>query len=75
MGDVDEETLRRILAHLRVRTGHDFSKYKRSTVVRRITRRVQVNRVNELKDYYEIVRDKADEVQALLNDLLISVTS
>jgi two-component system CheB/CheR fusion protein len=66
VGDVDEETLRRILAHLRVRTGHDFSKYKRSTIVRRVTRRMQVNRVTDLKDYYEIVRDKADEVQALL---------
>src|SRR5262252_9157782 len=29
--EIDEELLRRILAHLRVRTGHDFSKYKRST--------------------------------------------
>src|SRR5262245_33574323 len=30
---VDEELLRRVLAHLRIRTGHDFSKYKRSTVL------------------------------------------
>src|SRR5262245_28337252 len=30
---VDEDLLRRVLAHLRVRTGHDFSKYKRSTVL------------------------------------------
>src|SRR5262249_17469121 len=37
---VDEELLRRVLAHLRVRTGHDFSKYKRSTVLRRIARRM-----------------------------------
>src|SRR5262249_13047794 len=41
---IDEELLRRILAHLRVRTGHDFSKYKRSTVLRRIARRMQVTR-------------------------------
>jgi two-component system, chemotaxis family, CheB/CheR fusion protein len=74
-GEVDEDTLRRILAHLRARTGHDFSKYKRSTVVRRIARRMQVNRTEELKNYYEIVRDNTDEVQALLSDLLISVTS
>ena len=40
----DEELLRRIIAHLRVRTGHDFSKYKRSTVLRRIARRMQVTR-------------------------------
>src|SRR5205807_8269727 len=37
-----EENLRRILAHVRVRTGHDFAKYKRATVVRRIARRMQV---------------------------------
>src|SRR5690348_14218321 len=41
---VDDDVLRRILAHLRVRTGHDFSAYKKSTVVRRIQRRVQVSR-------------------------------
>jgi len=75
MGDLDEEGLHRIIAHLRVRTGHDFSKYKRSTVVRRIARRMQVNRVETLKDYYELIRENADEAQALLGDLLISVTS
>src|SRR5215813_6804334 len=75
MGNLDEDVLQRIIAHLRVRTGHDFSKYKRSTVVRRIARRMQVNRTDELKAYYELIRDNADEVQALLGDLLISVTS
>jgi two-component system, chemotaxis family, CheB/CheR fusion protein len=75
MGDLDEEGLHRIVAHLRVRTGHDFSKYKRSTVVRRIARRMQVNRTDELKAYYEVLRDNQNEVQNLLSDLLISVTS
>src|SRR5262249_30255081 len=55
--------------------GHDFSKYKRSTVVRRIARRMQVNRTEALKDYYDFIRGNADEVQALLSDLLISVTT
>ena len=71
----DEELLRRILAHLRVRTGHDFSKYKRSTVLRRIARRMQVTRADDLKEYYEVMRDNAEESQALLGDLLISVTT
>lgn len=73
--EIDEELLRRILAHLRVRTGHDFSKYKQSTVLRRIARRMQVNRCEELKSYYEHLRDNVDEAQALLSDLLISVTT
>jgi two-component system CheB/CheR fusion protein len=75
MGNFDEELLQRIIAHLRVRTGHDFSKYKRSTIVRRIARRMQVNRTDELKAYYELMRESSAEVQALLSDLLISVTT
>ncbi len=71
----DEELVRRILAHLRVRTGHDFSKYKRSTILRRIARRMQITRMDDPKDYYEFLRDQPDEAQALLADLLISVTT
>ena len=71
----DEDLLRRVLAHLRVRTGHDFTKYKRSTVLRRIGRRMQVTRTDSLRDYYEFLRDNAEESQALLGDLLISVTT
>lgn len=72
---IDEELLRRVLAHVRVRTGHDFSKYKRSTVLRRIARRMQVTRADDLLAYYEYLRDNEEEIQALLGDLLISVTS
>ncbi|HET9617051.1 MAG TPA: CheR family methyltransferase, partial [Pseudolabrys sp.] len=72
---IDEELLRRVLAHLRVRTGHDFSKYKRSTVLRRIARRMQVTRSDDLQNYYDHMRENADEAQALLSDLLISVTT
>ena len=73
--EFDEEMVRRILAHLRVRTGHDFSKYKKSTVLRRIARRMQVTRADTIEDYYDFLRDKPDESQALFGDLLISVTT
>ncbi len=73
--EVDEETLGRIFAHVAARTGHDFSKYKRSTVMRRIARRQQVTRTVGLKPYYDYLRANAEEAQALLNDLLISVTT
>jgi two-component system, chemotaxis family, CheB/CheR fusion protein len=75
VANFDEELLRRVLTHLRVRTGHDFSKYKQSTVLRRITRRMQLTRTDELPDYYDFLRENADEPQALLADLLISVTT
>jgi len=73
--DDEEEYLRRILSHVRVRTGHDFSHYKRSTVLRRIVRRTQVTRTDSLAAYYTFLRENADEAQALLADLLISVTT
>ena len=73
--EADEDLLRRVLAHLRVRTGHDFSKYKRSTVLRRITRRMQVTRTESLDKYYTYLRSNPDEAQALFGDLLITVTS
>jgi two-component system CheB/CheR fusion protein len=72
---VDEEVLRRILAHLRIRTGHDFSKYKRSTVIRRLARRMQVTRTDGLHSYHDFLLEFPDEAQALLADLLISVTT
>src|ERR1051326_3992919 len=71
----DEETLRRILAHVRIRVGHDFTRYKRSTIVRRIARRMQVARTETFPEYYEYLRDNAEEAQALFADFLISVTT
>lgn len=70
-----EDMLRRILAHLRVRIGHDFSLYKRATILRRIARRVQVTRKESLSDYYAFLRENAEEAQSLFTDFLISVTT
>jgi len=70
-----EVALREVLRFLRVRTGHDFSYYKRATVLRRIARRMQVNGVADLQDYVTCLRTAAGEAGALLQDLLISVTN
>lgn len=66
--------IRRIVAFLRTRTGHDFSGYKRSTVLRRIQRRMQVAQINGLADYAAFLRTNPEEAKELLSDLLISVT-
>ena len=71
----DEEVLRRILALLRTRTGHDFSQYKRATVLRRLARRMQVTRTERYEDYLAYLRGNVEEAQALFEDLLISVTT
>jgi two-component system, chemotaxis family, CheB/CheR fusion protein len=73
--DRDEDALRSILANVRVRTGHDFTQYKRATVLRRIARRAQITRKESLHDYYLFLRENAEEAQYLFNDFLISVTT
>lgn len=72
---VDDAVVHGILALLKLRTGHDFSQYKRPTLLRRTIRRMQVMGVPDLPAYLEALRSQADEVQALLQDLLISVTN
>ncbi|MBE7219042.1 MAG: protein-glutamate O-methyltransferase, partial [Caulobacteraceae bacterium] len=66
--------VRRIVAFLRTRTGHDFSGYKRSTVLRRIQRRMQVCQIVSLPEYAQHLRTAPEEAKELLSDLLISVT-
>ena len=71
----DEEMLKRILSYLRSRIGHDFSRYKRSTIYRRLARRMQVRKVQELAEYFERLKASPEEVEGLFADLLISVTT
>jgi two-component system, chemotaxis family, CheB/CheR fusion protein len=73
--ETDGEAMQRILSHLRVRSGHDFSSYKKSTIRRRIARRMQVQRAATMADYLGGLRDNPQEAQALFADLLISVTT
>ena len=70
----DEATLREIFAHLRTRTGHDLTNYKRPTLRRRIGRRMAVNGVTELRAYAQLLRERPEELEGLLKDVLISVT-
>ncbi|MCZ2496492.1 hypothetical protein GN316_06965 [Xylophilus sp. Kf1] len=73
--DADENALRDILSLLLARTGHDFRQYKRATVLRRLSRRLQVNGISSLSDYGDFLHHHEVESQALLQDLLISVTN
>ncbi|GLC25122.1 GAF domain-containing protein [Roseisolibacter agri] len=76
--DVDGEErqlLQKVFVQVRTRTGRDFTHYKRATLLRRIARRMQLRSVEELPAYVALLREQPDEVQALADDLLITVTS
>lgn len=68
------EHLPSITALLRSGTGHDFSRYKPNTLVRRIQRRMQVLRIDSVAAFIERLRKDAGEVDLLFQDFLIGVT-
>ena len=70
-GDGD---LRKIFTMLESASRVDFTHYKLTTVRRRISRRMMVHRLQEVRDYVELMKDHPDEVRELYRDLLISVT-
>lgn len=70
-----QQALREIFTQLRVRTGHDFSNYKRPTLLRRIERRISIRNLPDLPAYALFIQQNPDEITALLKDLLISVTN
>jgi two-component system CheB/CheR fusion protein len=70
----DASHLREILAVLRTRTTQDFTGYKKPTILRRVQRRMGINRVQQISDYAKILRQSPGEVTALADDLLIHVT-
>jgi two-component system, chemotaxis family, CheB/CheR fusion protein len=70
----DEEAIVQVLADVRAHTSHDFSHYKRATILRRIARRMQVNSVESIPQYLGFLRTHPIETRALLQDLLIGVT-
>jgi two-component system CheB/CheR fusion protein len=69
-----QQALREVLAQLKLHTGHDFTNYKRPTLLRRIERRLTVRNLKDLPSYAFYIQNNPDETTALLKDLLISVT-
>ena len=75
LSEAEMEILNRILAQVHARTGHDFTQYKRSTILRRVERRMQLNGFATLEAYLAYLRGNATEAQAMFNDILIGVTN
>jgi len=71
----DEEVFKQILTVLRVRRGVDFSYYKKSTLKRRIIRRMALAKTEKPVNYLAFLRENKAEQDALYNDMLISVTN
>jgi len=71
----DESWLEAILFLIRDETGHDFTQYKRSTIRRRIIRRMLMRHINVESDYLALIKSSPEERDNLVKDFSINVTS
>jgi two-component system CheB/CheR fusion protein len=76
--DADKETaeaLEEVFSLLRGRTGVDFRHYRKSTILRRLARRMVLLDVQTYGQLLGHLRKNPSEIDALYSDLLINVTS
>ncbi|WP_422003385.1 chemotaxis protein CheB [Reyranella sp.] len=71
----DVAFVERVIRHIRYRTGHDFSQYKRSTLRRRLARRMSVLGAQAPQEYLQQLINNHGEANRLFHDILINLTS
>ncbi|MEU8418894.1 CheR family methyltransferase [Amycolatopsis japonica] len=70
----DEQELESLLAFINDSRGFDFTGYKRTSLGRRIRKRMQTVNFERYADYRDFLESNADEFQELFNTILINVT-
>ncbi len=71
----DAVVLEKILLLVKQKSGIDFFlHYKHASIYRRVIRRVTLNKLLRIEEYYRMLRSNPVEVDALYNDFLINVT-
>jgi two-component system CheB/CheR fusion protein len=68
------DVLTKIFRLLRTKTGHDFSVYKKPTIIRRLDRRMSIHDIESPAQYLRFLEQSPEELSLLHRDLLISVT-
>ena len=71
---MSEAVLKKICVSIQKQTGHDFSYYKKNTVIRRVERRMAIHQIRRLDKYVRHLQQTPEEIDALVKDLLIGVT-
>ncbi|HEY3803532.1 MAG TPA: chemotaxis protein CheB [Kofleriaceae bacterium] len=71
----EQHALDKVFVLLRAHTGNDFSLYKKTTILRRIERRMGLHQIDSIAHYVRFMRENPREVELLFKELLIGVTS
>ena len=69
-----QRVLHDIVAELERRTDRELKFYRRSAMLRRIRRRMQLHHIETLRDYLLLLRRRPEEATELCNDLLLTVS-
>jgi two-component system, chemotaxis family, CheB/CheR fusion protein len=69
------DNFERLLEHLRHARGVDFAAYKRTSLMRRVTKRMDAVGVTSYDGYLDFLQLHPDEFEPLFNTILINVTS
>lgn len=70
----NQSVFNKIIAILHDAKNVDFSNYKQNTLIRRLEKRISINRFEKITDYVSFLSVTPKEVSALFNDMLIGVT-
>jgi chemotaxis methyl-accepting protein methylase len=67
--------LEKIVILLRAHTGQDFSLYRRTTLYRRVERRMSIHQIVTIPNYVRYLQENPQELDILFKELLIGVTN
>ncbi len=70
-----QSALEKIVILLRGHSGHDFTLYRRSTLYRRVERRMGIHKVGRISGYVRYLQENPQELGILFKELLIGVTN
>jgi chemotaxis methyl-accepting protein methylase len=71
----DQGAMEKITILLRAHTGNDFTLYRRSTLYRRVERRMGIHQLAKISAYVRYLQENSQELDILFKELLIGVTS
>lgn len=71
----NQNILHKIIYYISQNKQTDFSYYKPDTIIRKIKKRMIINELNTLDEYFKIIQSKNNELDIIFKDLLIGVTS
>jgi two-component system CheB/CheR fusion protein len=70
----EQSQLSKVIAILNENKNVDFSCYKENTIIRRLEKRISINRFDKIDEYIKYLIGNSKEINILFNELLIGVT-